>query len=89
MPKDSRHTEARFLLISTDSLCLQVAETPRSQDVATFMTDKNDHFTPCACAQSNYQNHRKVNCYWVSNVHEYMVYRLSVSVMISGYEQLK
>ena len=39
-----------------DSLCLRVAQMPRSRDVAIFMppmtmTDKTNCFTPCTCAQ--------------------------------------
>ena len=55
MPKESKHTEASFSPISTDSLCLLVVQMPRSRDVAIFVptTDKNDCFTPCACARGN------------------------------------
>ena len=61
MPKESKHTEASFSLIFTVSLCLQVAQIPRSRDMAIFMvttdrwqtTDKTDCFTPCACARGN------------------------------------
>ena len=44
MPKESKHTEARFSPISTDSLCLQVAEMPNSRDLAIIVptTDKTD-----------------------------------------------
>ena len=45
--------------IPTDSLCLQHAQMPRTQDLATFvpttMTDRQtDYFTPCAYPRGNY-----------------------------------
>ena len=42
MPKESKHTEASFLPISTDSLCLRVAQIPRSRDVAIFVVMTNN-----------------------------------------------
>ena len=55
LPNDSKHNEATFSTISTDMLYLQVAQTPRSPDLAIFVltttTDKTDYFTPCACAR--------------------------------------
>ena len=58
LPNDSKHNEASFSTISTDMLYLQVAQTPRSPDLAIFVlttttTDKTDYFTPCACARGN------------------------------------
>ena len=62
--KDSKHTEASISPTLTGSLCLYVAQMPRTREVAIFvpttddrrqqmMTDKTDCFTPCACAQGN------------------------------------
>ena len=36
MPLDSKHTEASLLPTSTDTLYLQIAQVPRSQDLAIF-----------------------------------------------------
>ena len=56
-------TYRKFSLISTDLLCLQHAQMPRSRDLVIFIltttmmttTDiQTDYFTPCACAQGNY-----------------------------------
>ena len=56
MPKKSKHTEASFSPISTDSSCLRVAQMPRSPKVVIFVpttTDvQTDCFTPCTCARS-------------------------------------
>jgi hypothetical protein len=52
LPNDSKHNEACFMTISTDSLRLRVAQTPGSRDLAIFVltTDRQtDCFTPC-CA---------------------------------------
>ena len=61
----SKRTESSFSQISTDSLCLQHAQTPRSRDLAIFVlttittmtmttTDiQTDYFTPCACTWGN------------------------------------
>ena len=51
------HIEARknqFSPISTDWLCLQHAQTPRTRDLAIFVptTTTDDCFTPCACAHA-------------------------------------
>ena len=53
LPNDLKHNEASFLTISTDMLCLRVAQMPRSPDPAIFVltTDTTDYFTPCACAR--------------------------------------
>ncbi|MCG8626800.1 MAG: hypothetical protein MJE68_32960 [Proteobacteria bacterium] len=43
MPNDSKHTEASFSAILTDTLHLRVAQMPRSPDLAIFvLTDNND-----------------------------------------------
>ena len=59
MPKESEYTEANFSPISTDSLCLWVAQIPRSLAVAIFIvtttTDKTDCFTPCACTRVSWK----------------------------------
>ena len=51
LPDDSKHTEADFWTVSTDSLHLRFAQVSRSQDLAILcwrqMTDKADSFTPC------------------------------------------
>ena len=44
MPKESKHTEASFSPISTDSLCLRVAQIPRSRDVAIFVPTTDDRW---------------------------------------------
>ena len=43
-PKESKHTEASFSPVSTDSFCLRVAQMPRSRDVAIFVAtdDRKD-----------------------------------------------
>ena len=38
MSLDSKHAEALFLPKSTDSLCLQLAQFPRAQDLAIFVS---------------------------------------------------
>ena len=54
LPKESKHTEASFSPILTDSLCLRVVQMPTSRDLAIFVPiDKTDCFTPCACARGN------------------------------------
>ena len=59
LANDSKHNETSFSMISTDMLYIQVAQTPRSPDLAIFvlmMTDserKNDYFTPCTCVRGN------------------------------------
>ena len=53
---DSKHTEASFSTILTDTLYLRVAQMPRSPDLAIFvLTTDNDRLfiTPCACARGN------------------------------------
>jgi hypothetical protein len=42
LPNDSKHNEAGFSMVSTDLLCLRVAQVPRSRDLAIFvlMTDR-------------------------------------------------
>ena len=74
LPNDSKHNEASFSTISTDMLYLQVAQTPRSPDLAIFVltdddrrrqttTDKTDYFTPCACARGkNNQKQVQIPC---------------------------
>ena len=67
---ESKHTEASFSAISTDSLCfiIRVAQMPISRDLAVFVpTDDNrqtDCFTPCACARGNklYIQHNNTRC---------------------------
>ena len=53
-----KRVKTSFSPISTDWLCLQHAQTPRTRDLAIFMlttTDgQTDCFTPCACARGNY-----------------------------------
>jgi hypothetical protein len=52
LPNDSKHNEAGF---STDSLCLRVAQMPRSRDLAIFVltTDRQTNcFTPAAHART-------------------------------------
>ena len=53
---DSKYNRVSLLTILTGSLCLQVAQMPISQDLATLaLTDRTDSFTPCyACLQGNY-----------------------------------
>ena len=53
MPNDFKHTEARFLPNSTDSLCFQVAWMPRYRDMVIFMpttTDERRQTKPIAYA---------------------------------------
>ena len=50
VPSDSKRCQASFLLISTDWLHLQVAQTPRFRDLAIFVvtTDRQtDRQTDC------------------------------------------
>ena len=43
LPSDSKHTEASFWVILTDTLYLRVAQIPTSPDLAIFvLTDDND-----------------------------------------------
>ena len=42
VPKDSKLTEATFSPISTDLLCLRVAQMPRSLDLAIFVVTTDD-----------------------------------------------
>ena len=47
-------SEANFPPISTDLLCLRIAQMPRLSDFCDDdrqQIDKTDCFTPCACAQ--------------------------------------
>ena len=56
LPNDSKHTEAGFSAILTDTLYLRVAQMPRSPDLAIFVltdNDDSDYITPCACARGN------------------------------------
>jgi hypothetical protein len=48
LPNDLKHNEAGFSTISTDSLCLRVAQKPRSRDLAIFVlrTDRHTHTLP-------------------------------------------
>ena len=54
-----KHNEVSFSKISTDSLCLRVAQMPRSQDLVIFVLTTTDNrqtnfFTPCcACMRGN------------------------------------
>jgi hypothetical protein len=64
LPNDSRNNEAGFSTISTDSLCLRVAQIPRSPDLAFFVltTDRQtdtqtDRFTPAAHARTRGKNY--------------------------------
>jgi hypothetical protein len=57
LPSDLKHNEPCFLIISTDLLCLQVAQVPRSRDLSIFVRTTDDRqtdcFTPCcACAHA-------------------------------------
>jgi hypothetical protein len=60
LPNDLKHNEAGFSTISTDSLCLRIAQVPRSRDLAIFMrttdrqqTDKLIALPPAAqCAHA-------------------------------------
>jgi hypothetical protein len=59
LPNDSKHNEAGFWTISTDSLCLRVAKMPRSRDLAMFVltTDRQtDCFTPAVHARTRANN---------------------------------
>ena len=54
---DSKHTEASFLLIPTDSFALQVVQVPRIAQTGDFRAD-NSHtnrllYPCCACARGN------------------------------------
>ena len=53
MPNDLKHIQASFSLISTDWLCLQVAQMPTCRDLAMFAvtTTANRLLYPCACAR--------------------------------------
>jgi hypothetical protein len=42
LPNDSKHNEAGFSTISTDSLCLRVAQMPRSRDLTIFVWTTDD-----------------------------------------------
>ena len=44
---DSKNIETIFLQISTDSLCLRVAQMPRSRDQAIFVLTTDDSITDC------------------------------------------
>ena len=63
-----------FSPISTDWLCFQHTQTPRTQDLVIFVpittTDgQTDCFTPCACARGNYcwiyATRSWVNLHWL------------------------
>jgi hypothetical protein len=45
LPNDSKHNEAGFSTISTDSLCLLVTQMPRSRDLAIFVLTTDDRQT--------------------------------------------
>ena len=57
MSSNLKHTETSVSQISIDSLCLQHAQMPRTQDLAIFVPTtttrdgQSDHLTPCACVQ--------------------------------------
>ena len=85
IPLDSKHTEACFSPNSTDSLCLLVAQVPRSWDMANFFANDNnnnndnnddttDYFTLCACARGN----DLINIYstWI----RYSIHRYKLSI---------
>ena len=64
VPLDSKHTEVNFSPNSTDLLCLQHIQVPRSLDLVVFVSirttttcdnnDRTDYFTPCVCVQGNH-----------------------------------
>ena len=54
LPNHSKHNEASFSTISTDSLYLRVAQTPISPDLAIFVLTTIECFTSCACARGSY-----------------------------------
>ena len=45
MPKDLKHTEASFSPISTNLLCLRVAQIPISPDLVIFVVTTDDRQT--------------------------------------------
>ena len=54
---DSKHIQASFSLIPTDWICLRVAQMPRSQDLAIFVTtdgQTDQLLYPCACTWGKY-----------------------------------
>ena len=69
VPLDSKHTEVNFSPNSTDLLCLQLIQVPRSLDLVVFVStqtitthdnnDRTDCFTPCACVQGNHKKKKK------------------------------
>ena len=69
---DLKDTEASFLPNSTDSRCLQVAQVPRSRDMAIFvlmMMTTTITLPSCTCARGN--NHCKLLT-WVQALHQCM-----------------
>ena len=79
MPNDLKHIQASISLISTDWLCLRVAQMPTCQDLVIFVvttdrqTDRQtDYFTPVhACRVITYSIDRltiNVNLYMHGNL---------------------
>ena len=64
MQKELKQTEANFLPISMDSLCLRVAQLPGSQDVAIFMLTTNKTNSRL------YPLHKLASCGFLENITE-------------------
>ena len=86
VPKDSKHTEATFLSISTDLLCLRVAQMPRCPDLAIFVvtTDDRQQTKPIAFflvhARGVKINLRHRLAHWRYNQNE----KITVNYQVSG-----
>jgi hypothetical protein len=69
LPNDSKHNEVSLSKISTDLLCLSIAQMSRCRDLAIFVlinrqTDRTDCFTPCcACARGVIKISQRANLY--------------------------
>ena len=68
---NSKRVQTSFSPISTDWLCLQYAQMPRTRDLAIFVpttmmtmtTDRQtDCFTPCACVRG-----KMINLKWIAH----------------------
>ena len=58
VPNDSKHTEGNFSPISTDLLCLRVAQIPISPDLVIFVVTTDDR-----------QMTDKTNCFTLAHAH--------------------
>jgi hypothetical protein len=59
LPNDLRHNEAGFSMISTDSLCIRVAQMPRSRDLVIFVLTTDDRQTHKPIALRNPAAHER------------------------------